>query len=346
MVHRTACFAGTTNLSQVPPRDNPAALAYTPRKVHETPKGIRMTTLVFGHKSPDTDSTGSPIIWAWYLSEIGTPAKPVLLGEPNTEAAFVLKHWGLEKPAIISDVTADDKVVIVDTNNPAELPPSVNEAKIQAIIDHHMLVGGLKTKTPIDITIRPLACTATIMYDLIGNKLAKAPTGIKGAMLSCILSDTLEFRSPTTTPHDRAVAEKLASDLRVSIPELAAKMFEAKSDVSAFSDAELLRMDSKEYNVDGKELRVSVLETTAPKIVLDRKASLMAAMADVAKEDGADQVLLFVVDILNEEATLLVPNDLVKQLAEASFGAKVSGDTVVLPGIMSRKKQIIPALKL
>lgn len=306
-----------------------------------------MTTLVFGHKSPDTDSTGSPIIWAWYLSEVqGTPAKAVLLGEPNTEAAFMLKHWDLAKPEIISDVTADDKVVIVDTNNPAELPPSINEAKITAIIDHHMLVGGIKTKTPIDITIRPLACTATIMYDLMGADIAKAPRGVKGAMLSCILSDTLEFRSPTTTAHDKAVAEKLAADLGVSINELATAMFEAKSDVSAFSDAELLRMDSKEYNVAGKELRVSVLETTAPKLVLDRKDSLMASMVDVAKEDGADQVLLFVVDILKEEATLLVPNDLVKQLAEASFGVSVSGDTVVLPGVMSRKKQIIPALKL
>lgn len=306
-----------------------------------------MTTLVFGHKSPDTDSTGSPIIWAWYLSEVkGTPAKAVLLGEPNTEAAFMLKHWGLDKPAIIADVTADDKVVVVDTNNPAELPPSINEAKLQAIIDHHMLVGGLKTKTPIDITIRPLACTATIMHDLMGADLAKAPKVIKGAMLSCILSDTLEFRSPTTTPHDKAVAEALAADLGISINELATAMFEAKSDVSAFSDAELLRMDSKEYNVAGKELRVSVLETTAPKVVLDRKDSLMASMVDVAKEDGADQVLLFVVDIIKEEATLLVPNDLVKQLAEASFGCTVTGDTVVLPGIMSRKKQIIPALKL
>jgi manganese-dependent inorganic pyrophosphatase len=306
-----------------------------------------MTTLVFGHKSPDTDSTGSPIIWAWYLSEVkGTPAKAVLLGEPNTEAAFVLKHWGLDKPAIIADVTADDKVVVVDTNNPAELPPSINEAKLQAIIDHHMLVGGLKTKTPIDITIRPLACTATIMHDLMGADLAKAPKAIKGAMLSCILSDTLEFRSPTTTPHDKAVAEALAADLGISINELATAMFEAKSDVSAFSDAELLRMDSKEYNVAGKELRVSVLETTAPKVVLDRKDSLMASMTGVAKEDGADQVLLFVVDIIKEEATLLVPNDLVKQLAEASFGCTVTGDTVVLPGIMSRKKQIIPALKL
>ncbi len=306
-----------------------------------------MTTLVFGHKSPDTDSTGSPIIWAWYLSQVkNTPAKAVLLGEPNTEAAFVLRHWDLPKPEIISDVTADDKVVIVDTNNPAELPPSINDAKIQAIIDHHLLVGGIKTKTPIDITIRPLACTATIMHDLMGADLSLAPRGIKGAMLSCILSDTLEFRSPTTTPHDRAVAEKLAEDLGVSIPAFAAELFAAKSDVSAFSDAELLRMDSKEYTVDGKELRVSVLETTAPKVLLDRKAALMAAMPGVAKEDGADQVLLFIVDILNEEATLLVPNDFVKTIAEASFPCTVTGDTVVLPGIMSRKKQIIPALKV
>lgn len=302
---------------------------------------------VLGHKSPDTDSTGSPIIWAWYLTKVkGTPAKPVLLGEPNTEAAFVLRHWGLEKPEIIADVATGEDVVIVDTNNPAELPASINDANIVQIIDHHMLVGGIKTKTPIDITIRPLACTATVMHDLMGADVAKAPKAIKGAMLSCILSDTLEFRSPTTTAHDRAVAEKLAADLGVSINELATKMFEAKSDVSSFSDAELLRMDSKEYSVAGKELRVSVLETTAPQMLLNRKDGLMGAMNGVATEDGADQVLLFIIDILREEATLLVPNDLVGKLAEASFGVKVAGDTVVLPGIMSRKKQIIPMLKL
>lgn len=169
-----------------------------------------MSTLVFGHKSPDTDSTGSPIIWAWYLTNLrGGDAKAVLLGEPNTEAAFMLKHWGLEKPEIIADVAAGQNVVIVDTNNPAELPTSINDANIMAIIDHHMLVGGLKTKTPINVVIRPLACTATVMHDIMGEDVAKLPREIKGAMLSCILSDTLEFRSPTTTPHDRAVAEKL-----------------------------------------------------------------------------------------------------------------------------------------
>jgi len=302
---------------------------------------------VFGHKSPDTDSTGSPIIWAWYLNEVkGMPAKPVLLGEPNTEAAFVLERWNLDKPEIIADVEPGETCVVVDTNNPAELPGSINEANVVQIIDHHLLAGGLKTKGPIDITIRPLACTATIMHDLIGADMAKMPDPVKCAMLSCILSDTLEFRSPTTTDHDRAVAEKLAGDLGISIPDYAEELFAAKSDVSAFSEAELLRMDSKEYEVAGKQLRISVLETTSPKTILARKDALMAAMPGIAAEDGAEQVLLFIIDIIREEATLLVPNDLVKRIAEASFGATVSGDTVVLPGIMSRKKQIIPALKL
>lgn len=304
-----------------------------------------MTIKVFGHKSPDTDSTGSPLIWAWYLSEVkGTPAEAKLLGEPNTEAVFVIDRWGFDKPEIISGVAADEPVVIVDTNNPAELPDAINDADILAIIDHHKLVGGIETKGPIDITIRPLACAATVMHDLMGEDAAKMPENIKGAMLSCILSDTLEFRSPTTTDHDKALAEKLAGELGVSIPDYAAEMFAAKSDVSAFSDAELLRMDSKEYGVGVTKFRVSVLETTAPGVVLDRKASLMETMTSVASEDGVDQVLLFVVDILNEEATLLVPNDMVKTVAEKSFGATSSGDTVVLPGVMSRKKQIIPNL--
>lgn len=306
-----------------------------------------MTIKVFGHKSPDTDATFSAIVWAWYLKEVkGIDAVPVLLGEPNTEAAFLLKHWGFERPAIIAALSGGEQVAIVDTNNPAELPEGIDKADIVQIIDHHKLVGGLETKGPIEITIRPLACTATVIYDLMGEDVIALPKAIKGAMLSCILSDTLEFRSPTTTAHDRAVAEKLAGEIGVNIPELAAAMFEAKSDVSAFSDAALLRMDSKEYTVDGTELRVSVLETTAPKLILDRKDSLMGTMPDVAREDGADQVLLFVVDILREEATLLVPNDLVKKIAEASFGCNVEGDTVVLPGVMSRKKQIIPALKV
>ncbi|WP_088922198.1 manganese-dependent inorganic pyrophosphatase [Granulosicoccus antarcticus] len=305
-----------------------------------------MTIKVFGHKSPDTDSTGSPLIWAWYLTEIcGTPAEACLLGEPNTEAAFMLQRWGFNTPTIIDDVSADDKVVIVDTNNPAELPASINSADILEIIDHHMLAGGIKTLKPITITVRPVACTATIMHDLMGDKAANMPEQIKGAMLSCILSDTLGFRSPTTTDRDREVAEKIAAELELSIPDYAAELFAAKSDISRFSDAQLLRMDSKQYDIGGKSFRISVLETTSADTVLARKESLMQTMPSVASEDQVDQLLLFVIDILAEEATLLVPNDLVKQIAEKSFDATVTGDTVRLPGVVSRKKQIIPSLK-
>ena len=334
----------TSELVQAP-RDIPAKALYTARDSQHG-RTERFMIKIFGHTSPDTDSTGSPIIWAWYLNDIkGTPAQPVLLGPPNTEAAFVLDRWGVAPPDTIAGVAKGEACIIVDTNNPAELPAGINDADIRAIIDHHKLVGGLETNAPIDITIRPLACTATIMIDLMGSDAANMPDAIKGLALSCILSDTLEFRSPTTTDHDKALAQRLAAELGVSIPDYAADMFAAKSDVSAFSDAELLRMDSKEYAVGQTKFRVSVLETTAPRMVLDRKDSLMATMPCVAAEDGVDQVLLFVVDILNEAATLLVPNPMVKAVAEASFGVSVSGDTVVLPGVLSRKKQIIPNLR-
>lgn len=302
---------------------------------------------IFGHLAPDTDATGSALIWEWYLREVhGKEAQAFVLETPNTEAAFVVERWGVDMPAILDDLVSDDEVVIVDTNNPAELPDNINDVNIAEIIDHHLLVGGLKTKGPIKITMRPVAATATVMSWLIGRDLDTAPDAIKGLMLSCVLSDTLEFRSPTTTPTDRALADRLADDLNIDIPSYAAEMFAAKSDISRFDDAELLRMDSKKFDIGETRLRVSVLETTSPATVLARKASLMASMDAVAAEDGVDQVLLFVVDILREEATLLVPNAMVKSMAEASFGTNVMGDNVVLPGVMSRKKQIIPNLKL
>lgn len=301
---------------------------------------------IFGHSGPDTDATCSALIWQWYLKDVqGKDAQAFVQDPPNSEAVFVLERWGQQVPATLGALGGEDEVVIVDTNNPGELPDNINEVNVAEVIDHHQLAGGLKTRGPIKFTIRPVAATATVMHWLIGRDLDAAPDWVKGLMLSCILSDTLEFRSPTTTPQDRKIAGELAEALGIDMAAYAAEMFAAKSDVSAFSDAELLRADSKVFEVGDKKLRVSVLETTAPGVVLDRKAGLIGAMAGVAAEDNVDEVLLFVVDILNEEATLLLPNDVVKAIAAKSFGADTSSDSVVLPGIMSRKKQIIPALQ-
>ncbi len=303
---------------------------------------------VFGHISPDTDATGSAIVWAWYLNTHTTmEATPFVLGQLNSETQFVLNYWGVSAPALLESIAPEDQVVIVDTNNPQELLENINATQITQIIDHHKLVGGLETQVPIEITMRPLASTASVIYDLMGEHVNSLPKEIAGLILSCILSDTLEFRSPTTTPHDKDIAEKLAAELGVTISEYANAMFEAKSDISSFTDSGLVKLDSKKFDVGDKNFRVSVVETTSPATVLDRKDGIIAAIKDiVAEETDVDDVLFFIVDILNEEATVLTYNDLCKEIISASFGVTVTGDTEVLPGIVSRKKQILPALKI
>lgn len=309
-----------------------------------------MTNLikVFGHKSPDTDSTCSAIVWAWYLTHIKeNPATPYVLGEPNTEALFVLKKWGFEVPELLETLDAGDEVAIVDTNNPKELPDNINEANVINLIDHHKLVGGLETLHPLDMTIRTLACTTTVMYEIFReSEKDQLPDNIKGLILSAIISDTLDFRSPTTTDTDKAVVAELAKDLGIDVKAYATEMFAAKSDVSHLSDSDILRLDSKMYEVGGKTFRVSVLETTLPSIALERKESLKSSMEIVAQEDSADDVLFFLIDILKEEAIVIIPNDDVKGVIERSFNISVEGDIVTLPGVMSRKKQIIPVLKV
>jgi manganese-dependent inorganic pyrophosphatase len=302
---------------------------------------------VFGHKSPDTDATCTAIIWAWYLqTHTGADAKPYVLGELNKETQFVLSRWNQETPTLLESVSADDEVVVVDTNNPQELFDNINEAKIIQIIDHHKLVGGLQTAGPIDFTLKPLASTASVMYDLIGGVNEELPDDIAGLMLSCVLSDTLEFRSPTTTPHDKDIAEKLANQLGVNITEYANEMFAAKSDITDFTDSGLVKLDSKKFGVGDVNLRVSVIETTTPSTVLDRKDGIVEAINEIVEsENDVDEVIFFIIDILNQEATVLTHNDRVKTIIEKSFSVTVESDIEVLPGIVSRKKQILPSLK-
>ncbi len=301
---------------------------------------------VFGHKAPDTDATGSAIIWSWYLNEVrGQHAAPFVQDEPNAEAKFVLERWDLECPALLGGVKAGDDVAIVDTNNPAELPDGINSANIVAVMDHHLIAGGLRTSQPIEFIVRPVAATATVIAGVMGEALGEAPGSIKGMMLSCIISDTLEFRSPTTTNEDRELALRLATELGVGISDHAAELFAAKSDVSHLSAIELLRLDSKIYDTPKGKFRITVLETTSPSGILERKNELIGNMASVASEDGVEEILVFVIDILGEEATLVIPNDRVRSIVESAFGVTSMSDIVVLPGIMSRKKQIVPALQ-
>lgn len=300
---------------------------------------------VFGHRSPDTDASCSAVVWAWFLStHRNKNARPYILGAVNTEAQFVIDHFGITMPTVLESINEAEKVAIVDTNNLDELFKNINQAEIVSLIDHHKLTGTLTTNLPTEIIIQPYASTMTVMYKAMDIEISQLPTEIAGIMLAGIISDTLEFRSPTTTTHDTDLAKELAEYTNINISDLAKKMFDAKSDIAAFSAEELIRMDSKIYEIQGKQSRVSVLETTNPQMILDRQQEIIAAYPTVKKEDNVEEIYLFAVDILKQEAILFVANENIKSIAAESFAAEINGDTLVLPGVVSRKKQILPVL--
>jgi manganese-dependent inorganic pyrophosphatase len=302
---------------------------------------------VFGHQSPDTDATCSAIVWAWFLNEHRKQdAKPYVLGTPNSEAAFVLEKWGHDTPEILTEVSSEDTVSVVDTNSKDELFENINETHILSIIDHHKLTGGIETASPREIVIQPYASTMTVMYNIMNIEPADFPKEIAGLMLSGLLSDTLEFRSPTTTDADKELTRALADSLEINTTEYANEMFAAKSDISQFSDKELVLLDSKITEIKGKKMRVSVVETTTPQTVSERKEAILEQMKVVQEEDNLDFILFFIVDILEEQSTLFTNDELAKLLVADAFSIEEKnrdGD-ITLQDVVSRKKQIIPAL--
>jgi manganese-dependent inorganic pyrophosphatase len=305
---------------------------------------------VFGHMSPDTDATVSAIVWTWYLNTFtSNKAQAYVLGNINKETQFVLSKWDAEEPKILEFVDHNDEVVIVDTNNAQELFKNINDAKIIQIIDHHILTGTLTSKKPIDVHIKPLASTISVMYDMLGEHIKNLPTNISGLILSSILSDTLAFRSPTTTAHDRDIAQKLAKHLDIDIEKYSTEMFNAKSDISDFTDKGLVHLDSKKSMVGDKNIRISVVETLNPKSVIDRVEGITSAINEILKEESdTDAILFFITDILKEESTVIIYDEFTKDIIEKSFEVKIEDgqNLQILNGIISRKKQIIPMLKL
>ena len=301
---------------------------------------------VFGHLNPDTDSTVSALVYAWYLNEHrSTEATAYLLGKPNKEALYLLNHFQQEEPQILESIEEDDLLTIVDTNNPKELLEDVNKVKILEIVDHHKLFGGLSTTDPLTFTIRPFGCTATVIWSIMQNEgVNTVPAKIAGLMLGAILSDTLKFTSPTTTKYDKEAAKQLAQICGEDIEELSTKMFEAKSDLTGMSARDILTSDSKVFEFNGQKFRISSLETTSPKPALQMAEELKKEMELMKQEEGNHQAMLYVIDILNSCAYPVVPSYVEQSTVEKAFGVKL-GDNTVLEGVVSRKKQIAPAIE-
>lgn len=199
---------------------------------------------------------------------------------------------------------------------------------------------------PLEIDMRPICSAGSILYARMKASNVTPPQEIAGLMLSCILSDSLEFRSPTTTDIDRTYAEELTALSGLDMHAHAAAMFTAKADISDLTAQQVVLSDSKVFQVNGQQLRVSVHETTSAPAALERLDDFKAACGVIKAEEGLDDVLFFVVDILQGDATFVGATQTAEQLVAKAFGVSVGANgTVLLPNVLSRKKQIMPALE-
>eukprot|EP00929_Paragymnodinium_shiwhaense_P109833 TRINITY_DN76395_c0_g1_i1.p1 TRINITY_DN76395_c0_g1~~TRINITY_DN76395_c0_g1_i1.p1 ORF type:complete len:332 (+),score=80.89 TRINITY_DN76395_c0_g1_i1:80-1075(+) len=317
-----------------------AAIAYL-----SVPSNAEEKLVVHGHKNPDTDAVCAAIAYAWELNQKNFSATAYRLGDLNPETSYVLKAIGYDPPPLLDESIAGMVHAIVDTNNPDELPKDLEKNKIHSIVDHHKLFG-LKYAEPVEVDIRTLCSAGSIVYARSKANGLVPPKEVAGCMLSSIISDSLMFRSPTTTALDKTFAEELAVLANLDLQGHGKRMLEEKGKIDGIKPAKLVSMDSKVFTLGGKKVRVGVLETTNPAAPLAIRDELVAAQQQIQRDEKLDNFIFFIVDILNEAATFLSSSTTGTKLVEAAWSVNVGADgTVVLPGVLSRKKQMIPALE-
>lgn len=304
---------------------------------------------VFGHLNPDTDAIASALVYARLLSRQGIAAQAYRLGDLNFETPFVLERAGVEAPPPLPALDAGTAVALVDHNESAQSAPNLADLRVTRVVDHHKL-GDLTTVQPAFLRFEPVGCTATLLLKLHREARLSVEQTDAWLMLSAVLSDTLHFRSPTTTPDDREAVAFLAPIAGVrDVTAYALEMFAAKSDLGDTSAAELLKMDYKVFPfgdaVTPQRWGLGVIETTNPAYVFGRQAELLAAMQAARAADRLDGVLLGVVDILNETNRMLVPGEAEAAVVRAAFGVPTVADVADLGDRISRKKQLVPALE-
>ena len=297
---------------------------------------------ITGHKNPDTDSICSALSYAALKQAQGVEAVAVRLGEVGKEAQYALAYFQVDAPELIASVEEKQAVMLVDHNEPAQSVDGLDKAELLEIVDHHRL-GGLNTAKPIFVHIEPVGCTATIITKMFDCQKVELPKKIAGLLLSAIVSDTVLFKSPTCTEQDKAAAEKLAVIAGVNLKEYGMAMLKAGADLGDLTPAQIAKTDSKPFSFGKYKAIVAQISVMDTADILAKKAELVAAMQELCQNEGYDMSLLMVTDIM-EESTELVFVGEPKQLIADAFGKDASGDSIYLPGVMSRKKQIVPQL--
>ena len=235
------------------------------------------------------------------------------------------------------------KVILVDHNDTAQAVDNIEEAEVLEIVDHHR-IGTLQTMQPIVFNNQPVGCTATILYHMYVEKGIEIPVSIAGLLLSAIISDTLMFRSPTCTVTDKMAAGALALIVGIDIETFATEMFEAGSDLKDKSPEEIFYQDYKKITLSGLCFGVGQISSMNKDELELIKQRVMPLLDHECGKNGVEMVYFLLTDIKNSSSEMLYAGEGAKELIAKAFpGAPETEGGFNLDGVLSRKKQLLPA---
>ncbi|EKE11958.1 MAG: Manganese-dependent inorganic pyrophosphatase [uncultured bacterium] len=299
--------------------------------------------IIVGHKNPDTDSIVSAIVAEEFFSRaLGKNAKAYRAGMINNETKFVLENIGAEIPEMISEINDGDSVALVDHNQISQVFEGLDYSSVDFIIDHHNL--NVQTEKPIFCRMAPLGSTSSVIAQLFFEDGLKPSEKAAKLLISGILSDTLNLTSPTTTEEDKNLVGKLNEIAQLDIDAFASEMFKAKSSLEGISIDDVINLDYKIFEMGKYKVGIGTWETTLPESVNVKKDEISKALVVKKEAEKMDFMFFMVVDILQQNCQLYLVGNEEKNLAEKVFGGKVENDMMSLPGVVSRKKQIVPQL--
>lgn len=266
-----------------------------------------------------------------------------VLGNLNKETRYIFDYLNIQEPQLLEGIENGQEVILVDHNEFKQSVDGIENAKILKVIDHHRICG-LNTAEPLYYRAEPVGCTATVLYKMYIEKNVEIDKTIATLMLSAIISDTLLFKSPTCTNEDKEIALELNKIAGLNIEEYGLAMLKAGTDLSDLSADELVALDAKEITIADKiNTVIAQVNTASITDMLERKEEIEESMSKVIEEKGLDLFFFAITDIINSNSQVIALGNSTG-IVEKSYNVKLENNTAFLPGVVSRKKQIIPVL--
>ncbi|HJE20504.1 MAG TPA: manganese-dependent inorganic pyrophosphatase [Aliicoccus persicus] len=300
-----------------------------------------MSIKIFGHQNPDTDTVTSALVLEHIEKARGNDdVEAVMLGEIGEETAFALNYFGVDAPKIIDSVIDGERVMLVDHNEFQQSAKNIENAEILKVYDHHR-ISNFETESPLYFRAEPVGCTATILYKVFKEEGLDIPKDMAGLMLSAVISDTLLFKSPTTTKEDEETGRALADLAGVDVDTYGLEMLKAGASTKDKTAAELIGQDAKTFAINEKNVRIAQINVVDVDEVFERRQELETAINAEVDREEYDLFILVVTNILVSDSKVLALGKDHKAV-EAAFDVTLDDNTAILEGVVSRKKQVVP----